>query len=308
MGVITFILGLNLFAADTPPVTPAPPVTIHLELAKDTLALAEPTMLTMRIQNNQDSSLLLDVLRMHPFDRFYLYLIKPNGEEWLFGHGSRILGDYFSASNKTYNLSGNESVTVDQFLWWPDFAPALESLGIEDFNPGPYKIWETFSLPGYKDKIFSDTISFVFLPANETSLDALKLVCRTSVFFHSGQETRTNLEQIRDSGTPYSEGAWAYLISTIWDDSDSLKTEIDLFDTRYPSSSFRVFLLMHQFLACVNSNTIRKSRLDLNPTIERTKEVDSLLTEWERATPQSIWMLYWKNRISSLPEEEAKTE
>lgn len=280
------------------------PVTMHLELAKDTLALAEPTMMTIRLQNNQDSSLRLSIWSMHPYEGFQIFLIKPDGEEWLFGNGSRICGDHFSDSSNIYSLAENESITVDQFLWWPDFAPAPERLKAEDFNHGVYKIFGTYLHAGCNGKIFSDTISFVFLPLNETSLDALEQVCLANTPRYSFEETKNCLKRIRDSNTPYGEGAWAYLISMMPGNYDSLKKETIFFNEKYPLSRFRPFLLQYQFRACAAYNTIKKSRFDQNYKIRRTREIDSLLTEWERYSPLSLWMLHWKNSTRFITEIE----
>lgn len=278
------------------------PITMHLELAKDTLALAEPTMLTIRLQNNQDSSLRLSIWNMHPYEGFHLYLKKTDGEELLFGHGWRISADPFPDSNNIYSLSKDESITVDQFLWWPEFAPTPESLSIGNFNPGEYKIWMSFLHPGFAKAIYSDTISLVFLPPGEKSLDALELVRLTNTP-HPFEETKNYLKRIRDSNTTYSEGAWAYLISMMPDNYDSLKEEINLFNAKYPSSSFQTFLLKTQFQACVGYNIVKKGRFDLNYKIRRTKELDSLLTEWERYSPHSLWMLHWKNSNRYIAEK-----
>ncbi len=298
------ILFISMFAAESLYAAEPAPVTMHLELAKDTLALAEPTMMTIRLQNNQDSSLRLSIWSMHSYEGFHLYLIKPDGEEWLFGHGLRISGDPFPDSTNIYSLAKNESITVDQFLWWPDFAPAPERLKAEDFSHGVYKIFGTYLHAGCNGKIFSDTISFVFLPPDETSLDALEQVYLANIPHHSFEETKNYLKRIRDSNTPYSEGAWAYLISMMPENYDSLKKETIFFSDKYPSSRFRPFLLQHQFRACAAYNTIKKSGFDLNYKILRTEEIDSLLTEWERSSPLSLWMLHWKNSNRFITEKE----
>lgn len=79
--ILAFLSFTTISAADT-----VPPASIHLELGKDTLALAEPTFLTVEIHNQSETDLPISDLFMFGLEEsspnWSLFLITPEGEEW----------------------------------------------------------------------------------------------------------------------------------------------------------------------------------------------------------------------------------
>jgi len=78
--ILAFVSLTTIVSSDT-----LPPASIHLELGKDTLALAEPTVVTIEITNRSDSSQILfneDVFKLLISSLLSFTLITPEGEEW----------------------------------------------------------------------------------------------------------------------------------------------------------------------------------------------------------------------------------
>jgi len=292
--LVGLLLYLSLTAQD------APPASLHLELGKDTLAVAEPVYVKATIANNMEKDLIINtghMFNIHNFSRFSLFLITPTGEEWPFvGRRECVSITYSPGDPQYFLLPPNERVTEEFFLYWTYIVPREYQDALEKLSPGNYKIFATYKLPGPSDVrnfvIYSDTVEFVFLSVRYEHLhaiiqmDSLRKLLICSV---GGSTAKLYLKSLSESETPYREAAWAELISWI-QDPEEFKKEKALFDEVYPESQFDSFLLFSQFRIARRRN--------------RTTEADSLFNLWEQETPHSEFTLDKKFKLRLLTEEE----
>lgn len=308
MGVITFILGLNLFAADNPPVTPAPPVTIHLELAKDTLTLAEPTMLRVEVMNNTHRRLILDGCDMFCLYRspypFTLHLTCPDGEEKKF---EIEMKSQLAVPNIYFYLSKQMSVSMGMLFWWTPILPERYQRSLESLPAGNYKLYAVYHLPKQgnieTDSIYSDTAEFVFLPPVAEYVPVLIIMDSLWDFFHGMGQSKGHANQllpsIVSSGTPYSEAAAAWL--TVYrpfvhtphrEQFDRASREKAAFDSLFPDSEFESYILYNHAV--------------IAPSLNRYEKKDSLVGEIEELVPNDFHVLLWKGELDILKEWEIR--
>ncbi|MBN2379459.1 hypothetical protein JXM67_06615 [candidate division WOR-3 bacterium] len=280
------------------------PAAVHLKLGKDTLALAEPAILTIEITNNQESLVFVHISHLAYSRGFRITLLTPDGNEWEYKPDFVVHIDYISEGKVLFQLHHGESVTDDLLIWWTLYFPKEYRNSIEMIPSGTYKMFVKFPLDYQKLEsvegavIYSDTLEFQFLPLEDSYLDILCELDSLCDFFAGPapkwSEGRPRFERIRDSQTPYCEGAWAYLISWL-DDYDELACEKKAFDSKYPNSQFSPFLAECEFMECFHFTMGSKPIIvepNYRPVIE--PKADSLLEVWSRMTPGSIRMLWFK--------------
>ncbi len=295
------ILSLTLAAQDAERDDETPPVSIHLELGKDTLALTEPTMLTAKLTNLSGNDLVVDLTSTFGFpSAFALFLITPEGEVSRYRVG--IFVSYASSTNIYFLLPPDEQATRATMIWWQNFVPLRYKAALEDLPAGDYKIYCTYRLPDDNLLIYSDTSEFVFLPLEEEHLPALTDMNYLKEPLSSSEITNTRLERIRDSDTPYSEGAWVKLLLRIYD-YDSFKAEKSRFDKAYPNSQFAHYLLGTQ-----KSTYLMWGHNTINTLSERigTPEYDSLMILIRNVTPRAVNVLILDNEVEKLSEDERR--
>jgi hypothetical protein len=296
-GVI-IITGLLLIAAALADDTP--PVSIHLKLAKDTLALAEPTYLTATITNNMNQYLLLDNLllfrlKQEPF-RFSLFLITPNGKEWAYVGTRGSISISFAPTIRHHLLvPPGQSASKGMMMWWTTFAPRKYQAALEKLPSGTYQLFATYELPEQKgldgEVIYSDTVQFVFLPLNKMHLpDLIEMDSLRRYFtaFDASWRVLPRLQRIGDSKTPYSEAANALFYG--WTNSfDSLTRGKAHFDALYPQSQFQLKFLERQFLYAKKEekanelDSLNSLLLEIDPT-----NTDALLRQGVIKHPASL--------------------
>lgn len=296
--ILAFLSFTTISAAD------APPASIHLELGKNILALAEPTTLAVEITNLMDGDLLLDNLYMFQLhDSPYhlsLFLITPDGKQWFYT-GSRYNVEIMHGPDTKFYLSLPAGNTISRVmpLWWTTFLPYKYQVALEKLHPGTYRLFATYLLPEQNGldnvTIYSDTIEFVFLPLNEKHLpvliemDSLYLSYITLV----GSEIYQPLERIRDSRTPYSEDAHVRLILG-WSRNYELFTAKKVgFDELYRESPYQVVLVTRQ------AGLAKRAGLDT--------QVDSLLEILSNRYPTHSAVLKYHNRVRLLTAREARS-
>lgn len=308
------LVGLLLYLSLT--VQDAPPASLHLELGKDTLALAEPVMLTVEISNNSQEDLKLDNVSMFTLDRipynFSLTLITPDGKEWDYNLFVKMDVSYAPGSKLYFLLPPGKSVSDDKVLWWTYFLPQEYQRSLEKSPAGNYKLFAAYLLPKQERLegmiLYSDTVEFVFLPPQREHIQVL-MEMDSLWRFQKGYGTRPVREdayqrftRIRDSHTPYSEAAHATLV--IWEYKlDEFKEEKARFDRLYPGSQFESELLKHEYL---------KTQL-LNHRYLRTGkgtfiETDSLIEVWSKVASTHYKVLKEQNKIKLVTAEEASDE
>lgn len=234
--------------------------TLHLELAKDTLALAEPFYLTATITNKMDKDLLVDNCRMFRLKResypFCLFLITPSGKEWLYTGGRTGHVTVVDAPHLWLWISPGISASKGERFFWTPFLPPKYQVALEKLPPGTYKLFATYQLPEqeglHETVIYSDTVEFVFLPLKKERRQALIEMDSLRDFYMGGGarfEVAPILKRIMVSKTPYSEGAHSLYITMIPSSLvgvDSLIMEKARFDELYPESQFAPVLLREQ--------------------------------------------------------------
>jgi hypothetical protein len=267
------------------------PAMISLELCKDTLALAEPTYLQATITNFSDKNLVINrtfMFGIEDLPHFSLFLITPDEDIWRYR--GRGLIPYFGPNSKLYFLlPPEEQVTGEVFLWWELIVPPEYRYAYENLPRGIYKLYTTYRIPGPKEfedlLVYSDTAEFVFIPPAEEHLQTLRDL--DSLRLYDGtKRARPILERIKNSNTPYSEAAWAQLISWI-KEPESYILEKASFDLTYPETQFSSYLMLNQI------SLARKKGL--------TAQIDSILPLWKKETPSPLYL------ISSGLEEDVKT-
>ncbi|MCK4231738.1 hypothetical protein KAX21_02195, partial [candidate division WOR-3 bacterium] len=226
--ILAFLSFTTISAAD------APPASIHLELGKDTLAVAEPVYVKATIANNMEKDLIINTGHMfdiHNSSRFTLFLITPIGEEWPFvGRRGSVHTTYSPTDPLYFLLPPNERVTEEFFLYWTFIVPREYQDALEKLPSGNYKMFATYKVPGPDEVknfvIHSDTVEFVFLPVRYKHLHAITQLgsLRDVLLWHaSASKGRPILEFLSKSETPYREAAWAELISWIQDPEEFKK-------------------------------------------------------------------------------------
>ncbi|MBN2378273.1 hypothetical protein JXM67_00505 [candidate division WOR-3 bacterium] len=247
----------------------AAPASIHLQLAKDTLALAEATLLTVTVTNNSDKELLLDNrstfgVAEYPYP-FELYLLTPEGENWLYQKGRDVRIDYSPTARLYFWLLPKQNISEEIWLFVTIFAPEKYQKALEKLPSGHYKYYAIYKLPlqkGYEDVvIYSDTAEFVYLPLPKHGYRhrrALKEMNTLNESFIKGFWTGNleNLQRIIRTNTPYSEAAHALLVevilSSVQDGSyESFLAEKARFDERYPNTPFQKDILIHQISSTI---------------------------------------------------------
>jgi hypothetical protein len=249
------ILSLTLPAQDTERDDETLPVSIHLELGKDTLALAEPTCLKVSISNHSGKELLVDS-RV----KFNLYtppvglsltLIFPDGKESVFSEGGSVHVSYGLDAKLYAALASGETVSTCMILWWTNLLPQEFRRALETLPPGTYKLFATYRLPQPEalegGKLYSDTIEFVFLPLEEQHLPILIDMDSLGCGGSGNVRREERLPRIGNSKTPYSEAAYATSLIAI-SSYDSFVVEKARFDKLYPQSQFVSVLLHEQFV------------------------------------------------------------
>ncbi|TET22601.1 MAG: hypothetical protein E3J71_05635 [Candidatus Stahlbacteria bacterium] len=251
--ILAFLSFTTISAAE------APPASLHLELGKDTLALAEPTYLTATITNNMNQDLLLDNfllfrLKQEPF-RFSLFLITPGGKEWAYVGTRGSISISFAPTVRHHLLvPSGQSASKGMMLWWTTFAPRKYQSALEKLPSGTYKLFAIYELPDqenlHKVVIYSDTVEFLFLPVRWEHMQAIIEMDSLRRYFTGGDASwrvLPRLQRIGDSKTPYSEAAHALFYG--WTNSfDSLTRGKAHFDELYPQSQFQLKFLKRQFL------------------------------------------------------------
>jgi len=290
--ILAFLILTTVSASDA-----VSPATIHLTLGKDTLALAEPTMLTVTTTNLSGNDLV--VHSRNTFNLPYtlrLFLITPGGEESRYRTGLSVI--YGPDAPLYFLLPPGEQATEKKMLWWQYIVPSRYVETLEKLPPGTYKIYGTYRLPNDNVVIYSDTVEFVFLPPEKEYLSMLKDMNHIHGPIYE-PKTDARLRRIKDSNTPYSEAAWTMLILRTYD-YDSLKAEKSRFDEAYPNSQFTSWLLLNQCAAYLMSQSI------LDPASHILPELDSLLELRGQVNPRAVDVLRWKGEIQLLTEEGLK--
>jgi hypothetical protein len=309
--IFAFLILTTVSASDT-----VPPASIHLTLGKDTLALAEPVMLTVEISNNSQEDLKLDNVSMFTLDRipynFSLTLITPDGKEWDYNFFVKMDVSYAPGSKLYFLLPPGKSVSDDKVLWWTYFLPQEYQRSLEKLPAGNYKLFAAYLLPKQERLegmiLYSDTVEFVFLPPQWEHIQVL--IEMDSLWrFQKGYGTRSVREdayqrftRIRDSHTPYSEAAHVMLV--IWEyDLDKFKEEKARFDRLYPGSQFESELLKHEYLSTqsLNNDYLRTGKGTFI-------ETDSLIEAWSKVASTNYKVLKEQDKIKLITAEEASDE
>ncbi|MEA3311099.1 MAG: hypothetical protein U9Q76_02640 [candidate division WOR-3 bacterium] len=309
--ILTFVTFTTVSAAE-----PVPPASIHLEIGKDTLALAEPVYLKATIANNMGKDLFVStghMFRIHDIaSRFSLSLITPDGKEWAYNLFVKMDVVYTPGSKLYFLLPPGKSVSDDKVLWWTYFLPQEYQRALEKLPAGNYKLFAAYLLPKQERLegmiLYSDTVEFVFLPPQWEHIQVL-MEMDSLWRFQKGYGTRPVREdayqrftRIRDSHTPYSEAAHAMLV--IWEyDLDEFKEEKARFDRLYPGSQFESELLKHEYLSTQLLNH-RYLRTGKGTFIE----TDSLIEVWSELAPANHNVLEEQNKIKLVTAEEASDE
>lgn len=306
--LLLLILSVIVSATDT-----LSPASLHLELAKDTLALVEPTLLTVTLTNNSDKELvveadpLLNLIGGH--DGLSLFLITPEGEESRFKNGTN-----YTYEAKYWLLPSQESLSAVLITWWTPFVPLEYTKSLEKLPPGNYKLFASYSVPEQGDgkavAVYSDTIGFVFLPLNKEHRPVIKELNSLYLdFMVSYRRSAAPIwERIRDSNTPYSEAAWAMLVTLIHRNYyDSLKTEKRRFCEAYPNSQFMPYIQQEQFRLykwglAYEFGALNRPKEDL----QLDAEADSLLEVLSDYVPKSYWVHEWKTKLPMITEQERR--
>lgn len=274
----------------------APPASIHLDLGKDTLALAEPTFLTVEIHNQSETDLPISDLFMFGLEEsppnLSLFLITPEGEEWEYiGRRYSVFATYSINDSLYLSLPPGWKVSRNMFVWWTGWVPNEYKTALEKLPPGTYKMFAIYAIDEFakthEGKFLSDTIEFVFLPLEERNLQALIEMDSLIRFFHSvgAAKGRAGLNRILSMDTPYREATDALLITWI-KNYDSLTTRKTKFDKLYPRSQFTPMLLKYQLRAA------ERDKLTL--------KADSLFEVWAAETPTSADVLTRQKKIGHL--------
>lgn len=233
------------------------PITLTLELAETELALAEPTMLRLEITNVSQDEILVNNVYMFsmfvpPFN-LSINLISPDGEDTKY----KLEYLYYAVVERTYSiLRPGESVSSDMLLWWTPVLPERYQRSLEQLPPGNYKLYATYRLPEINQlgEVFvSDTINFVFRPAEPSHVPVLREMDTLWEFFHckalSKGFANERLPYISESNTPYSEAAEAWLAMYQLNFSPPDEWfEVGMSNTcnflqKYPDSPFEAFFI-----------------------------------------------------------------
>lgn len=297
--ILAFVTLTSLFAAK------APPASLHLELAKDTLALVEPVLLTVEVNNNSGNDLLLDNLSMFTLERnpyrFSLTLIAPDGQQWPYDPFSQIDVLYAASAKLYFFLPPGESASDIMLLWWTCFLPDDYQVALEKLPPGPYKLFATYRLPEQEKSevsiLYSDTFEFVFLPVQKEYIPVLIEMDSLYFYLNGGfkrglrDEAYQRITRIKDSQSPYSEAAHVKSVYTNTD-MTNYKTEKERFNRVYPNSAFEPFLVKRQFILAQLKGL--------------SNEMDSLLGVYSNLSPTDYRVLKEQNKIRLVTAEEAR--
>jgi hypothetical protein len=259
------------------------PACIHLKMEKDSLALLQPTVLTVQLTNNLNSTLFLkDHVTIYgpsrhlqwPLD-LTLTLVTPGGDEYPCRVNPSPSGPPAYAA-----LPAKDSLCAHSFLNWSEvLTKTCEANLAKIVTPGNYKIFASYELPPqeilhlspeslavlyllyYAGKelpmpegnlVYSDTVEFVFLPQNETYPRRIGKVSSLGKAFAPDWEwnesqAQCRLELLRDSNTPYSEAARYMLLGRIWC-RDSLMSQRVCFASLYPGSWLELLWLQEELV------------------------------------------------------------
>jgi len=302
--LLLLILSLTLPAQDTERDDETPPVSIHLELGKDTLALAEPVLLTVEVDNNSGSDLLLDycsmfTLKQNPY-RFSLTLIAPDGHEWLYDPLYKMDVLYTPSAKLYFSLEPRQAASDNMLLWWTCFLPDTYQVALEKLPSGIYKLFATYRLPKQKDSevsiLYSDTFEFVFKPVQKEHISVLIEMDSLYFYLNGGfrrglrDKTIQRIRRIKDSQSPYSEAAHVKLAYT-FGSIDDLRMEKECINRLYLKSAFEPFLMKWQFIEA------RAKGL--------SNEMDSLLDIFTELSSTNHIILKEQNKIKTYTAEEA---
>jgi hypothetical protein len=311
--IFAFLLLTTIVSSDT-----LPSASIHLELGKDTLALAEPTLLTVTLTNNQESELiieadpLLNLIGGH--NGLSLFLITPDGEQSEFKNGMN-----YTYEAKYWLLPPQESLSAVLITWWTPFVPLDYTESLEKLPSGNYKLFASYDIPDQgNDKavaIYSDTIEFVFLPLNKDHRRVIKELNSLSMDFMGLYLRRSTptWQRIRDSNTPYSEAAWAMLVTLLYRIDydriyyDSLEIVKKRFCEAYPNSQFMPYIQEAHFRIYKSGLAYEFGALNRpKENLQLDAEADSLLEVLGDYVPKSFWVHKWKTKLPIITEQERR--
>lgn len=311
-GILSILLMFVISGMLTPvfaSVNTSEPVSIELRLTKDTLALAEATVLTVAVTNHSNSELLLDNRYLfgaseYPYP-FKLVMVSPEGEEWEYKGGRRIRTTYLSTSKLYFLLPPEQRVENKLYLWATTFVPEEYRKSLEKIEPGTYKLFATYHVPiqnGLDEFIFySDTVEFVYLPLDpkdKNSRIALQEMNNLSEAFlgaFGSEKEKRKLQTIVNTNTAYSEAAHsmilALILSSLEDDPyKKFVTAKKQFESLYPNSPFEPIILPIQIYHATKT--------------DRKKEADSLTQRLESIYPASKNVLFSQNKITPVMAKE----
>lgn len=275
------------------------PASVYLELSKDTLVLAEPTILTVEVTNNSGNDLLLHLHRFDISNALQVFLVTPEGEESRYEMDFSVT--FLPENSRYFLLSPGEQATEDIILDWRRIVPNHYKSKLQNLPSGTYKLYAAYPLPNENVVIYSDTIEFVFTPVEKKHLPVLKKMNQFTMVPY-GSIAKSLWKEIRDSNTPYSEGAWVKIIAVTFN-YDSLKVEKSRFDEIYPNSHFAHFLLQVQ---CSNYLRAGNTTLNTPSTNLGTPEYDSLMTLLRTTTPNIVNVMIWDEKVKVVSEEERR--
>jgi|GEM_PF-1429785 len=295
------LLALHQEDSEEPEDTQA--ISIHLELGKYILALAEATMLTVAVTNNSNNEILLDNRYLfggteYPYP-FKLFMVSPGGEEWEYIGGRRIKSTYLSTSKLYYYLPPQQRIEEQVCLWATTFVPEEYRRALEKLTPGTYKLYATYQIPVQagisKDVFYSDTVEFVYLPLDPSDRKSMKALEEMNALSESylgiwgSDDEEKSLRKIINTNTPYSEAAHSKLLAMIiaHNDEDSYEDFLAAkikFDNLYPNSLFEPTILSSQ-----------KFKANL---IGLDNQADSIAVRLETIHPAGKNVLRWQNKIT----------
>jgi hypothetical protein len=284
-------------------------VSIELRLPKDTLALAEATMLTVAVTNHSNTELLLDNRYLfgatESLYHFKLVMVSPEGEEWEYKGGRRIKTTYLSTSKLYFLLPPEQRVEEKMYLWATTFVPGKYRQSLEKLTPGNYKLFATYHVPvqdGMDELIFySDTVEFVYLPLNSTdenskvALREMNALSESFLGMFASVKDEGRLQTIVNTNTPYSEAAHSIVLALILasideDPYDRLITAKMDFNKLYPNSAFESIIL-----------ELQKDHAEMTG---RISQADSLAQHLEDIYPAGKHVLFSQNKITVVTAKE----
>jgi hypothetical protein len=235
------------------------PISLTIELAKDTLAFMEPTLLTATITNTSFNDVAvvenLDLELYEMSSGLKVFLITPDDDISRFKFGGNSQPIYTTY----WLLPPGESITVSAITWWACYLPVEYYRTLEKAPSGTYKMFATYKLrlrAGVENrKAISDTVEFTFLPLEKEHHSVIQLFDELHADFLTGYMPgyRGIFEKIVESNTLYSEAVWAGLIGSMsHKEYDKMTIQMDSFYKVYPNSDFKPYLLVEEFITYRN--------------------------------------------------------